>query len=253
MSKNRGTLLFAFDNELVQYTQIAIHNKRRIEKHYKHEVVIVSDKKVDDTTLIVDSEIAASNSRHYRELGSASFKNTSRCNALDLTPFDETILLDVDYFVNTPTINKIWSGECLKMSKSAFDIVGKSLPKDVLTISEDSLKMYWATIVCFNKDTLSQEFFKNWKELVENYSLYKKLFSLPNQLRNDFAVTLALYKTLDYTQNSLVDLPVSIPTAFENTNVDVRSNSFNVFLTSQSSVSIFSDLHIINKRSLECL
>ena len=253
MSKNRGTLLFAFDNELVQYTKIALYNKRRIEKHYRHEVVIVSDKKVDDTTIVIEADSALSNSRNYLELGNASFRNSNRCNALDLTPFDETILLDVDYFVNTPTINRIWSGECLKVSRFAFDINNSFLPKDVLTISEDSLKMYWATIVCFSKDTLSKEFFKNWKEVVANYDLYKKLFSLPNQLRNDFAITIALYKTLDYTQNSLVDLPVSIPTAFENTKVVLQQDSFDVFLLSQSTVSIFSDLHIINKRSLNCL
>jgi hypothetical protein len=111
--------------------------------------------------------------------------------------------------------------------------------------------MYWATIVCFSKiDPLSKEFFRSWKDVVKNYLLYRSLFGLPNILRNDFAVSIALYKLSGYTDTCQVNLPFSIPTAFEETKVKIYANSFSTKLNG-ANLPVFSDLHIINKESLE--
>lgn len=247
--KNRGVLLFAFNNKFVRYTDMALFNKANIEKHYGCPVCIVSDKKVDDTTIVLDLGDDVTY-RDYKGLGRATFKNSNRCNSFEITPFDETIIIDVDLFINSPSINKAWTGETFMMAKKAYDVLGRNLAPDVSVISNSSLSMYWATVICFIKDDFSKEFFKNWKDLVNNYEVYKRLFNFQGSLRNDFLVTLALYKTLDYKENYLVDLPISIPTAFEDTLVNYRNGRFFVNKGKEINFEIFSDIHVINKETI---
>lgn len=248
---SRGVLLFSFNNSLVDYNSIAVLNKKRIEHFYSLPVTIVSDSKIDSTAIVIEDESVST--RHYKKLGQAIFRNKSRFRALELSPYDETILLDVDYIVNTPLINNIWNGKSLKVSVSAIDITGLPIPSDTIKLANDSLPMYWATIICFNKKCLaSQKFFRNWKYIVDNYKIYQELLKFPDQLRNDFAVTLALYKTTNYSLVTDFDLPVPIVTAFENQWLEF--NKFLVCRDESTSLLCTSDVHVINKRGLlECL
>jgi len=266
----KGVLLFAFNNERVDYVRLSLICGARANRLWDLPICVVSDvpkparlphgfvfwRQVDQPSKV--------NSKSYYDYGTAlSFWNTNRHQALELTPFSETILMDTDLMINTTSIVDAWDGHGVKLSRTAYSADGVEFGTDIKFLSQKTrLPMYWATIVCFDHSPVAKEFFGWWLHVAEHYATYSHLFGFPSgPFRNDFAASVALEIMKGTSQSDFFDLPYAIPTlqpgskltSLDPLTVSVIDQNDDTD-TNSSSFTLCTDAHVMNKKSiLDCV
>jgi hypothetical protein len=248
-----GVLLFAFNNEQMDYVRLANYCAQKVKRAWNLPVCLVTslDAKVgahvDEVVRLQD--IPTNNRRVYADYGATlSFRNTNRSRALALTPFDRTIVNDTDFLPNTDVLPKLWGGDTpLMVSRRAHNVLGLPLPADVARLNYAGAPMYWATIVMFDKHSpVTHRFFAHWQKAVDNVRYFARLFQYSESpMRNDFAVSAAMRMLHEGVALTTYDLPYSIPTAFASTLVRSLEPLVLGEVGRHSG-----DIHIMNKRTL---
>ena len=115
MSKNKGILIFARNNAQIDYVKQAHFLAKRIKEYLNLPTSIVTDsvnylkdtykdyKTVFDQVIEVPVACSPSVKRYYDGTNifkQLEFKNDLRTSAFDLTPYDETLMLDSDYVLS---------------------------------------------------------------------------------------------------------------------------------------------------------
>jgi len=189
----RGAILFAFNSPRYNYYDMAVYAARRIEHFLNLPVTLVTDESsvpeisgynFDQVIKVVPDK---NNIRDY-----SVWINKGRYQAFDLSPYDETVLLDVDYIVNSDKVLKtfeIMDDFCCHDNTEFF--MHPNAPQEIL--SAYSYKTLWATVVAFKKSKRAEQIFKSLKMIQENYEHYADIHSfVAGVYRNDYALTLAL-------------------------------------------------------------
>lgn len=264
-----GVLLFAFDNELIPYVEVARQMAKRIQRLWNLPVSIVTDDRsvysdwpmiFDQVAYVDKAEVDANEKMFYDFDKSLSFFNGNRANALELTPYRRTIVLDVDYLVQTDDIPRLWNGEGLKLCRDAYSVFDyHSLSHDMRVLSGRSeIPMWWATVLCFDREAPeTQRFFTEWKQALRHYRTLSDMYGfVAKPVRNDFAATIAVHRLTDnHYRDERFLLPHSIPTLMPHSEVtSIESDCMLVRNYEGGTTAVFSDLHIMNKKSLlSCL
>ena len=105
---SKGVLLFAFNNGKVDYYSMAIATAKRANKFLNLPVTVVTDSATDltkydyefDNVVVVEAD--RTNLNALNEV----WINKGRYQAYTLSPYDETLLLDTDYLINSDTLLK---------------------------------------------------------------------------------------------------------------------------------------------------
>lgn len=118
----KGFLIFAHNNEEIDYLKLAAVNARLIKQNCSvPDVTVVTNHHSYDYTCSImgedfvtnsfsnivfvekDKNFKRSNVRTYKDTShtakSLPFYNLDRCDAYELSPYDETILIDADYLI----------------------------------------------------------------------------------------------------------------------------------------------------------
>lgn len=255
-----GALLYAFDNERIDYWRLAVECGRRIDKHWRIPVSVVTDQAtaqkmppgVFDHTIVVSED--GSNKRFYQDYTlNMSFRNRNRCDAMLHTPYEFTVMVDTDFLVQGRTVLDAWGKRDLAISKAAYSVCQpRELPADMVYMSEQNrIDMFWATIVCWRaRSSRAQTFFKNWRKVVDNYQFYSSIYKFAKEpMRNDFAATVALEMLRACNSSMNCVLQYSIPTLPIEHEL-VRMEPMLARSKDGTLVSVYSDLHVMNKKSL---
>lgn len=255
---NNGVLLFSFNNEAIRYDKLAKECVRRITKFLDLPVTVVTDKVIPGLDCIL-TESPNSNSRHYPDYDkNLKFLNGARVNAYDLSPFEKTLVIDTDYLIQSNLLLRGFDTQSgVKMSRQASNIDLSPMPSDMAVLGDSGLRMYWATVLYFDRSAESSLFFFHWKTILDNWQFYVDYFRLLGPLvRNDFAVTLALHKLFWKSGiPSRVDLDLVLQTLPATWSI----NSLDPLTISSSSTKkpirlLPIDVHVLNKKSiLECI
>jgi hypothetical protein len=189
----KGVLLFAFNSPTVDYYAMAIATAKRA-AHFLHlPVSVVTDSATDlskynykfDHVFIVNSDRT-----NYKS--NTLWINTGRFQAYDLTPYDETLLIDTDYLINSNTLLRIFDIYDDFMCPSDVSYVLHEKTPDEM-VSPSSFKTLWATVIAFKKTEKTKQIFECIKMVQENYSHYVNLYNIVSTtFRNDYALTIAL-------------------------------------------------------------
>ena len=216
---NRGILLFAENNERIDYLRLAILCAKCIKNNMGSEtkVSVVTTKgswnnlsKVGteleslaktlfDKVIFTNNTYDIDNSRIYRDTQyhqvTAQFLNRSRSSAYELSPYDETILIDVDYFVLNGSLNHVWgSNEDFIINKSAKTLLHKPLTGPEFRLNPFGIRMYWATVIYFKKSEKARLIFDLVSHIKEAWNYYRHVYDFPGGLyRNDFSFSIALH------------------------------------------------------------
>ena len=268
---SKGVLLFAKRNNALDYIKQAIFCAERVKKHLDVPVAIATDM-VDDSRLDFFDHVITlepsdnTNSRKFRDGNMASkmanFNNADRYNAYDLSPFDETIVMDTDFILaNNKLKNCFGSNQTLMMYSNAVDLCPWRKLTEFDRITDTSIKFYWATVIYFKKCDQSHAYFNLVKHVRENYSHYKSLYQIINPLyRNDFAFSIAAHVLNGFTDElKIASLPGKKYFITDKDLVDNIDNDTMLFLVEkQSHIGQYTGLkttrqnvHIMNKISLE--
>ena len=225
---SRGFVIFAVNNDRVNYLRLAIVCATLIKKHMPNEnICLITDEhsnyeKIDLTLYFNDVVFLPSeekrlfeNKRKYLDTQyyavEAEFKNSARNSVYDLSPYDETILIDSDYLVCSNTLSKCWdSTNDLMISKSAIDLFHYTLNGPEHRLNDYGIKMYWATIIYFKKSHQNELLFGLVEHIKNNWEFYKLVYGFPGHLyRNDYSFSIAIHilNGFSETSNIAMELP----------------------------------------------
>jgi hypothetical protein len=112
------------------------------------------------------------NYRHDVDLGRpVEWKNFGRNLAYELSPYDETLVIDADYVVLDRSLLKIFdvSWDYL-LQRHARSINNEFVPN---VMGSRSLPYVWATVFAFRKTPRAQIFFDLVRRIQANYHYYR--------------------------------------------------------------------------------
>lgn len=188
---SRGVLLFAHNNQSTDYYSMAAFTASRINKYLDLPVSVVTDQdSISDLAYTFDQTIIATpDTSNFRK--KTPWINKGRFKAFDFTPYDDTILLDTDYLINSNKLLNLFQMPsdivCHNKSKYFFD----STPSEKL--HDNGFTSLWATVIRFEKTKRAEQLFSMIEMIQNNYEHYSDLYHFnPNMFRNDYALTIAL-------------------------------------------------------------
>jgi len=227
---NRGALLFAFNSPKYNYYEMAVATAKRINHFLDMPVSIVTDdKSITDDTYQFDKTIIVKPDLNNMRDGSV-WINKGRYQAYEYSPYEETLLLDTDYLVNSNKLLKVfdyYDDFCCHDSTSY--LMQPGLPQEVL--SAYSFKTLWATVVIFKKTSRTKQIFECLEMVQNNYDHYANIHSFVGGVyRNDYALTLALRIANGHSTNKQDIIPWDL-VHVGNKNVQVYKNTDNQFNT----------------------
>ena len=205
---SKGALLIARNNGELDYVKQAIFLAKRIKKYLDIPTSVITDnieylKNCSDSDvfdkIIEIPRLETKNKRVYHDgtlfYKSASFKNDARHLAYDLTPYDETLLLDTDYIIcNNLLKNCFSSNNDFMLFKKSEDIAKVRDEKEFRHVSDYGIDFYWATVIFFRKTELNKIFFDLVAHIRENWKHYLRVYQIDNPMfRNDFAFSIAIH------------------------------------------------------------
>lgn len=280
-NNDRGIIMFAHNNSEIDYFKLAVLNSLLIQRHlgisnitvvtdphsYEHGIKTLGKKLVNSAinNLIVvekDKEFKLANTRIYKDTSHTakplSFYNVNRCDAYDLSPYEETILLDVDYLILSDTLNQCWGhNEELMMNWRYQDIMYERKDTTLNRLNDFGITMYWATVVYFRKTPYAETFFNCVKHVKENTQYYRDLYKWNGTLyRNDYSFSIAAHIMSGFQDKGISQLPTTLYKTFDTDDVHsaVNDHTLIMYLEKPRSPGDFMltkwdgvDLHVMNK------
>jgi hypothetical protein len=268
---SKGVLLFALNNSEIDYIKIAELAARRVKQFLNVPVALITDVEsisVDrdlsafDKVITVSPEVSYYK-RKFKDGISGSvrsqWKNSHRDSCFELTPFDETLVLDVDFILNSTTLSYCWDQpHDFLIYKKSQDLVNDRGHVEFTQLSDYSIPFYWATAFFFRKTTETKYFFSLITYIKENWQYYKFLYQISSSnFRNDYAYSIAIHMMNGFTTGDFAkELPGKLYYVLDKDYLLKIKNETFYFLVEKSSNNYIplkisnTDIHIMNKFSL---
>jgi len=241
LEKSRGILAFAYNVDTIDYVSIA---KRTLKVASKHLGL--------PYTLITDNELVnnISNLRYDIDLEKfINWKNVGRHHAYELTPYQETLVIDIDYLILDDTLNKIFETEWDYLLTRNSLALTTEWPE---TMGPNSLPYIWATVFAFRKNKKSKIFFDLVGRIQRNYSYYWALFNVRERnFRNDYAFAIAdiILNGYSIEKKSIPEKIIAINQPINS--LDIKDNTIIVRDKDKAYVLPKANLHIMSKAYLQ--
>jgi hypothetical protein len=217
---SKGAFLIAQNNGHIDYVKQAVFLAKRIKKHLGIPVSIATDSVdyleeafgTNDFDKVIKLKYTdVTNLRYFFDgtlsKKTASFKNNNRASVYDLTPYDETLLMDTDYIISNDLLKSCFdSNSDFMIYKKSDDIAKVRNEREFNIISDTSVDFYWATVVYFKKTETNSIFFNLVRHIEEEWNHYRRVYQIASTLfRNDFAFSIAIhimngFQTGDFAQ-----------------------------------------------------
>lgn len=200
-----GALIFAYNNESIDYVSLAAWSANNLRRHLGLKVCLVTDSdQVPDHFDIVKKvpRRDTQSQRQFDDLGkSVTWYNHDRTTACDISPWQNTLLLDADYVVASDQLRILMeTDKDFLCHRWARDISGRSSLEDLNYFGRQKMPMWWATVIFFRKTLLSQQIFGIMDMVRNNWAHYQGLYGIPRSpYRNDYALSIALNITSGHT------------------------------------------------------
>jgi len=194
-----GAVIFAFNNEKIDYVAMAAWSAKNIQKHLNIPVCLVTDTPPNDDSVFdqvlltgVPSELT--NTRNFSDVGNVTWHNLNRMDAYTLTPYNQTLVLDADYVVASNQLQSVLdSTEDFMCHRTAYDVTGLQTFDDLNVFGQNQFPMWWATVMMFRTSERARLIFESMQMIRDNWTHYRNLYANPRSTyRNDHALSIAL-------------------------------------------------------------
>lgn len=223
----RGILMFGLNNHSMDYLKLCIINALFIHQNMGPDLpitVITSefsltwewavknraliDEQVSLVVLEKDGGLSNStNTRIFRDTQyytrHDTFLNANRVDALSLSPYDETLLLDCDYLILSDSLNGVWgSVEDFLMTKEGIHLGHGKFDHTEWRLNPYGIRNYWGGVIYFQKTERVQMIFDLVTQVKSNWRFYSLVYGFPSDLyRNDFAFSIAIHMLSGFQEN----------------------------------------------------
>lgn len=278
-----GVCFFAYNNEQIDYVKLATLAATYVKEYLGKPVCLITDEGSDawlhqsqpenlvkhcfDYIVITDDEMRPNVRGHHDSPWTefkAQFNNSNKHKIWEYSPFEKTLLLDIDYIVKTDMLNHCFDAyEGVAMYDSARSIRNDypALPEQILY--DAGVKMWWSTVVYFDRSETSKLFFDTWAHVADNYDFYQYLYNFPGKMfRTDYCVSIATHIMNGMQDGDIINLIGTTPMYYmgqKDDIYDVNNEQDWVFLAhdvrepwknilvKHSNL----DIHVMNKRALD--
>lgn len=182
LEKSKGIVAFAINTDTTNYVNIA-----------EQTLPLASHVLGLPYTLITEEHLESSWANNRHDVDTQQFvqwRNIGRNLAYELSPYSETLVIDVDYVVQDRNILKIfdlpWD---YLLQRNARSLNDEHVPT---LMGANSLPYAWATVFAFRRTSRAKQFFDLVKRIQNNYHYYRELFNVESRIyRNDYAFAMA--------------------------------------------------------------
>lgn len=260
-STMKGALLFAFNNDQIDYFAQAKWCADRLVRHLDIPVTIITDtdRICNHNTIRVERESGGSRifNPSINDQG-ADWYNAARYRSYELSPYDQTLVIDTDYVVCSDQLKMLFeSDRDLFVCRDVIDPTNRNDFSAYRDISKNSIHHWWATVVYFKKNKSVEDFFNHYRMVRKNYGHFADLYQFRKwPFRNDYAISISINTMYGHVSHDLPALPW--PMVNINNDVDIKQiddDSFELSFDNRnkkrSRISLANiDFHFMNKRSL---
>jgi len=239
---SKGVVIFAYNSKL-DYVSIATIAAQLAKKHLGLPVTLITDTEDVDTSVFDQVIIQKSNSRGERVFKFATrtertvWHNQNRSSAYDLSPYDQTLLIDADFLMFNNSLASLFDTDLeFACYNHVHEITGWESLQRGARVGYPGLHMQWATVVYFTKCQLAEAVFGFMDTIKQNYNYYSGLYNFSTELfRNDYTISIALQTLTGYSENNFTPIPGKLVSAATPVEIaQVRPNGEIVFTWTES-------------------
>jgi hypothetical protein len=192
-----GALIFAFNNEHIDYLAMARWSAKNIKRHLDIPTAIVTDITFEENLheIRIPAIPEGSYSRKFADQDNTeTWYNGNRVDAYSLTPWQQTLVLDADYVVASDQLKTILSmPDNFVAHKTAYDVVNQDNFDELNNFGSFNMPMWWATVMMIRRSDEARMIFESMNMIKRNWQHYRNLYKiLRPTYRNDFALSIAL-------------------------------------------------------------
>jgi hypothetical protein len=202
-----GVLIFAYNNEHIDYLAMANWSAKNIRRHLNLPVAVVTNVAPPQHYKFEQVILANTKSQHLRKFAdlpdSVTWYNGNRVDAYSLSPWSQTLVLDADYVVASSQLTTILnSTKDFLAHRTAYDITNNPSFTEHNSFGRNRMPMWWATVMMFRRSTQAEMIFDCMAMIKRNWNHYRNLYGI-NQgtYRNDYALSMALGIVNGHTLN----------------------------------------------------
>lgn len=193
----RGALIFAFNNQDIDYVEMAKWSAQRIHRHLAIPVSIVTNVAVRSAFFekVIKINPDPPSARFFTDLNkNVEWYNANRTDAYHLTPYDQTLVLDADYIVASNRIAELFEvDQDFLCHRWAYDVSMQTERYSLNWFGRNNMPMSWATVMLFKKTQYSSMIFDVMNMVKQNWNHYRNLYVIGRSpYRNDHALSIAL-------------------------------------------------------------
>jgi hypothetical protein len=147
---------------------------------------------------------------------SATWFNRGRCRAYDLSPYDQTLVLDTDYIVASDRLKILFeTDQDILCHRHVLDVTERRNFAADTRFGSVEMPMWWATVLYFRKSALAQSVFEMMRMIEDNWYHYSRIYKFSQDLyRNDYAISIALNTVYGHVEDSIPSIPWPLFTSF---------------------------------------
>jgi len=220
---NVGAVIIAQNNQLIDYTKLAVFSASRVKKYLGIPVSLITDnvqwlsEEYPNHPFENVIEIPFYDVFSMKEFNDGSFsasthewKNLSRPKVYELSPYDKTLVIDSDYIICSDNLkNALDLDYHLQIYKTSLDLAYLRNTGEFDRINCYSIPFYWATTFIFQKNLVTESFFNLVSYIQTNWLYFRSLYNIQSPaFRNDFAFSIAIHIMNGKTNGEFaIDLP----------------------------------------------
>ncbi len=210
----KGILVFCINTDTYRYDRIAAKTIPLLKKNLKLPVTMVTNfetYKMLPPLGWIDYKFIENQTGNM--IDGKPWNNLDRHRAYELSPYDRTLVVDIDYFCFSNHLSTLFdTNDELLVHDQVYDMTGKG---SYDFRNNSSIPMVWATLIYFRKCEKSRAVFEMVKYIKENYEYFCNLYRIDfKNFRNDYAFAIALqqlngFRKFPVMPTKLATLPAS--------------------------------------------
>jgi hypothetical protein len=215
---SKGIVFFAYNTEQINYLNLSVIAARYAKRHMPGLPVCLitshgdwdwfekNSKLSDEALSEIFDEVVLSEPGHQKNTRThhdspwyqfvSDFRNGNKHRVFELSPYDQTLLLDIDYIVQNNHLQYVFdTDESVNLFHRAENLIGEMPAPAQQYLNDYGIPMLWSTVIYFNKEhELAKLFFDLWAHIAKNYEFYRFLYNFPGKMfRTDFCVSIAAH------------------------------------------------------------
>ena len=279
--EKQGVCFFVYNNNQLDYVDLLMLAARYVKEYLKLPVCMITDNGTYNWMLESQSEsdidtyidyIKITNDEFKDNLRThkdspwseftAQFQNSNKHKIWEYSPFEQTLLMDTDYIVKNDFLLQSFNNPGVSMYNNAVSTRNDPPHRNEVLLYPSGIKMWWSTVVYFDRSEFSKMFFDLWDHVADNYEFYQFLYNFPGGLfRTDYCVSIAVHILNGMEESTTIDNFDDMPMHYISQDDDIidindkqdwiclgcdQKENWKNLLIKHSNL----DLHVMNKRAL---